>query len=99
MVKGSTPTFTLKLPVHTDSITYMQVVFVQGNECKLIVESDRIKYRTDCAVFTLEEWETLEFIPGEIAEIQVSFSTNAGQVFVSDIKKLAIQKKYPEDLY
>ena len=29
MVKGSTPTFTLKLPVHSDIITDIQVIFVQ----------------------------------------------------------------------
>ncbi len=99
MVKGSTPTFKLKLPVHSDSITYIQVVFVQGNECVLTVEEDRITYDGYYASFILEEWETLSFAPGVVAEIQLTVSTADGQVFVSDIKKLAIMKKYPEDLF
>jgi hypothetical protein len=98
MVKGSTPIFTLKLPVHTDTITYIQVVFVQGNDCVLTVEEDRMTYSGMYTSFTLEDWETLEFKSGVIADIQVSVSTNDGQTFVSDIKKLAVQKKYPEDL-
>ena len=98
MVKGSTPIFTLKLPVHTDTITYIQVVFVQGKDCVLTVEEDRMTYSGMYTSFTLEDWETLEFKSGVIADIQVSVSTNDGQTFVSDIKKLAVQKKYPEDL-
>ncbi len=98
MVKGSTPTFTLKLPIQTDVINYIEVVFVQKNNCVLTIEDDRITRSGAYVSFTLEEWETLEFAPGEIVEIQISFSTSNGQVFVSDIKKLAVQKKYPEDI-
>lgn len=99
MVKGSTPTFTLKLPVHTDIISDIQVVFVQENTCSLIVEADRMAFDGYFASFTLEEWETLEFAPGVIADLQFSLTTNEGKIYVSDIRKVAVKKKYPEDIY
>ncbi len=99
MVKGSTPTFTIKLPVHTDIINYIQVVFVQENTCSLIVDTDRMVLDGYFASFTLEEWETLEFAPGVIADLQFSLSTKDGKVYVSDIRKVAVQKKYPEDIF
>ncbi len=99
MVKGSTPTFTIKLPVHTDTINYIQAVFVQENTCSLIVETDRMVLDGNFASFTLKEWETLEFAPGVIADIQFSLSTKDGNVYVYDIRKIAVQKKYPEDIF
>lgn len=98
MVKGSTPTFTLKLPVHTDNVSSIQAVFVQDNECLLTLGIDRMTFSGVYSSFTLEEAETLKFAPGVIADMQVSLSTSDGQVFVSEIKKIAVQKKYPEDI-
>jgi hypothetical protein len=98
MVKGSTPTFTLKLPVHSDIITDIQVIFVQENIFSLTVEADRITLDGYFASFTLEDWETLEFAPGVIADLQFSLTTDEGKIFVSDIKKVAVKKKYPEDI-
>ncbi len=99
MYKGSTPTFILKLPVHADSITAMQVTFVQENNSMLSIDMERITLDSTYATFTLEEWETLEFVSGLIADIQLTIWTNDGKTIVSDIKKIAIQKKYPEDIY
>ncbi len=98
MVKGSTPTFTLKLPVHTDMLSAIQVIFVQGNTCSLTIDSDRMTFDGHFVTFTLEEWETLEFAPGVIADLQLSLTTNEGKIYVSDIKRVAVKKKYPEDI-
>ena len=98
MVKGSTPTFTLKLPVHSDMITYFDVIFVQENEHSLSVDKDRMTFDGYYASFTLEDWETLEFAPGVVAELQFTFGTKDGSVYVSDIRKVAVKKKYPEDI-
>ena len=98
MVKGSTPTFKLKLPVHTDIISTIQVIFVQENYSSLTVESDRMTFDGYYVTFKLEDWETLEFVPGVIADLQLSLSTIDGDVYVSDIKKVAVRKKYPEDI-
>ncbi len=99
MVKGSTPTFTLKLPVHTDVISYIEAILVQENECSLTIDSERMTFDGYYVSFTLEDWETLEFAPGVIAELQFSFGTSDGSVYVSDIRKVAVKKKYPEDIY
>ena len=98
MVKGSTPTFTLKLPVHTDIISFIEAIFVQGDEFSMSVDKDRMSFDGYCASFTLEDWETLEFVPGVIAELQISLSTTDGKVYVSDTKKISVRKKYPEDI-
>ena len=98
MVKGSTPTFRLKLPVHTDIITDIQAIFVQENESSLTIENDRMTFDGFYASFTLEDWETLEFVPGIIADLQVTLMTSDGKTYVSDIKKVAVRKKYPEDI-
>ncbi len=99
MVKGTTPTFCFALPFNTSSISYIQAVFVQNNDCILTVEDDRMTFDGYNVKFTLEEWETLSFAPNEPAEIQLSVSTYDGQVLVSDIRKTAVRKKYPEDIY
>ncbi len=98
MVKGSTPTFTLKLPIHTSAINFIQVMLVQENGHSLTVEGDRMTYNGYYASFTLEDWETLEFIPGIVADLQFTLGATDGNVYVSDIRKIAVKKKYPEDI-
>jgi hypothetical protein len=98
MVKGSTPTFKLKLPVHSDIINTIEVIFVQENHSSLTVEGDRMTFDGYFVSFKLEDWETLEFAPGVIADLQLTLSTKDGDVYVSDIKKVAVRKKYPEDI-
>ncbi|MBQ7779269.1 MAG: hypothetical protein IJ404_02140 [Clostridia bacterium] len=96
MVKGSTPTFTLKLPVHSDMITYLEAILIQENVWSIVIEHERFTFDGYYASFTLEDWETMEFDPG-IIELQMTFRTDDAKVYVSDIRKVALKKKYPED--
>ncbi|MBE6582185.1 MAG: hypothetical protein E7648_02850 [Ruminococcaceae bacterium] len=96
MVKGSTPTFTLKLPVHTDMITSLEAIIMQEDVWSLIIEHERFTFDGYYATFTLEDWETMEFEPG-IVELQITFRTDDAKVYVSDIRRIAMRKKYPED--
>ena len=98
MVKGSTPTFTLKLPVHTDIVNAITVIFVQDNGGSLMLDTERMTFDGYFVTFQLEEWETLEFTPGVIADLQFTFATTDGNVYVSEIRKVAVRKKYPEDI-
>ena len=98
MVKGSTPTFTLKLPVHTDMITSLEAIIVQEDIASLVIDHERFTFNGYYASFTLEDWESMDFTPGIVAELQMTFRTADGKVYVSDIRKVAIKKKYPEDI-
>ena len=99
MVRGSTPTFRLKLPVHTDIISDVQAYLVQENEASITVEHDRMALDGYYASFTLEDWETLELVPNVVADLQITVVTTDGKIYVSEIKKVAVRKKYPEDIY
>lgn len=96
MVKGSTPTFTLKLPVHSDMITSLEAILIQEDVWSIVIEHERFTFDGYYASFTLEEWETMEFDPG-VLELQITFRTEDTNVYVSDIRKVALKKKYPED--
>ena len=63
-----------------------------------IHEEMKKQYGVEDVSFKLEEWETLDFAPGVIADLQLTLSTKDGDVYVSDIKKVAVRKKYPEDI-
>lgn len=98
MVRGSTPTFTFKLPMAVSSLKSLDVVFVQNGASVLSFGLERMVFEDNCVSFTLEQEETLLFSAGSSAEVQLKAVTENGEVLMSDIRKTHVRKKYPEDI-
>lgn len=98
MVRGSTPTFTVLLPVNVSEIAALLVYFVQNDKLITTIRLERMITDEKEASFTLSEEETFAFSSNSNAEMQMTLHTKGGQVLVSQIKKIPIRKKYPEEI-
>lgn len=98
MRRGSTPTFRVNMPAHSSCFSDVTVVFVQNGNVILTIEHDFLTFEDYVLTFTLTEEQSFMFEAGHIAELQLRAVTTLGQVLVSDIKQIAIMKKYPEDI-
>ncbi len=97
MVKGTTPTIIFRLPVARDSITFAEAFILQSGNDMICIEEERMTFDDTTVSFKLEDWETMSFVPGINAEVQLTVATSDGSILVSDIKKIPVRKKYPED--
>lgn len=98
MVRGSTPTFTFKLPMSVSSLKSLDVIFIQNGKTVLSFGLERMIFEDNCVSFTLEEAETFLFCAGSNAEIQLKAVTENGDILISDTRKTHVRKKYPEDI-
>ena len=98
MRRGSTPTFTVNMPAHSSCFSDVTVVFVQNGNVILTIGNEDLSFDGYSLTFTLSEEQSFMFEAGHIAELQLRAQTTLGQVLVSDIKQIAIMKKYPEDI-
>jgi hypothetical protein len=71
---------------------------VQNGKVILTLSNDALSFNDYTLTFTLTEEQSFMFEAGHIAELQLRAQTTLGQVIVSDIKQIAIMKKYPEDI-
>lgn len=88
--RGTTPTHTYTLPVSDSAIdniyiTYAQygVTVVELTGDSVTITSDDTDSGTSTASVTLTQEQTLDFVGGSIAEIQVRFTTTSGVAFAS----------------
>jgi hypothetical protein len=86
------------MPAHSSCFSDVTVVFVQNGKVILTLSNDALSFNDYTLTFTLTEEQSFMFEAGHIAELQLRAQTILGQVIVSDIKQIAIMKKYPEDI-
>ena len=86
------------MPAHSSCFSEVTVVFVQNGKVILSLEDDALDFDGYSLTFTLTEEQSFMFEAGHIAELQLRANTTLGQIVVSDIKQIAITKKYPEDI-
>lgn len=97
MRRGSTPTFTISLPLDSSRFKDITVSMVQNGKNILSLPFSRITKDANKISFKLTEDETLLFEEGSNAELQLRAVETLGNVLISDVNKIAITKKYPED--
>ncbi len=98
MVKGSTPTFTVTLPFTVDELSSLSASFAQEGRTVAVIPHERMFLEGNIASFTLTEEESLCFVSGTVAELQLKAVALSGDVLISKVKKLPVYKKNP-DLY
>lgn len=96
MVKGSTPTFTITLPFETNELASLSASFAQEGRTVAVIPHERMFLEGNIASFTLTEEESLSFISGAVAELQLKAEALSGDVVISKIKKLPVYKRNPE---
>lgn len=97
MRRGSTPTFEIKMPTFASSFSDITVSMIQDGRLVLTVPFSSLTLKDKSILFTLSEEQTFLFNEGTNAEIQARATDNFGKILISDIKKIPIRKKYPED--
>lgn len=91
MIRGTTPTLTFKLPFDCSTIDLINISFAQHS--KVLLEKDYY----DCVIngneisVTLSEDDTLKFVSGEHAEIQIRVGIGE-QRFASQIMKMGVKR-------
>lgn len=97
MVRGSTPTFTVLLPIDVSNLSSLVFNFVQDGSRILSFGLERLATNGKEVSFVLSEEETLAFSADSMAEMQIKLETVYGEIMLSDIRKILVKKKYPED--
>jgi hypothetical protein len=75
----------------------LTAVFVQHGIELLRFEKEDMVLTDSEASFTLSVEDTMRFSPSIPAELQLRAESEDGKVTVSDIRTIAVRKKYPED--
>lgn len=96
MVRGSTPTFTCDLGTDSALFPSISATFVQEDTLTLLLPHDRMTLDGESVSFSLSEEETLAFAPGT-AELQLRVATEDGTILLSDIRRVAVRRRLPED--
>ncbi|MBQ7125112.1 MAG: hypothetical protein IJO00_01980 [Clostridia bacterium] len=97
MTRGSTPTFSFILPAHTSLFNEIEIFFVQNDSTVLTVTKNELDLKDYEVSFFMTEENSLKFEASVPAEIQIRLVTNDGVILVSEIRRIAIRKKYPVD--
>lgn len=95
MTRGSTPTFVFTLPSDTSVYSDIDIYFAQNGSVILDVTQDALTLSGNEVSFTMTEEESLKFTASVPAEIQIRLVTRNGRIFISEIRRIAVLKRYP----
>lgn len=95
MTRGSTPTFIFTLPADVPVYTGIDIYFAQNGEVILDRDITSLTLSGNEVSFTMSEAESLKFTACVPAEIQIRLVTGDGKIFISEIRRIAVLKKYP----
>ena len=95
MTRGSTPTFIFTLPADVSVYTGIDIYFAQNGEVILDRDITSLTLSGNEVSFTMSEAESLKFAACVPAEIQIRLVTGDGKIFISEIRRIAVLKKYP----
>lgn len=97
MTRGSTPTFVFTLPSDTSvySDIDIDIYFAQNGSVILDVTQAALTLSGNEVSFTMTEEESLKFTASVPAEIQIRLVTKDGRIFISEIRRIAVLKRYP----
>lgn len=95
MTRGSTPTFVFTLPSDTSVYSDIDIYFAQNGSVILDVTQAALTLSGNEVSFTMTEEESLKFTASVPAEIQIRLVTRDGRIFISEIRRIAVLKRYP----
>lgn len=95
MTRGSTPTFVFTLPSDTSVYSDIDIYFAQNGSVILDVTQAALTLSGNEVSFTMTEEESLKFTASVPAEIQIRLVTKDGRIFISEIRRIAVLKRYP----
>lgn len=95
MTRGSTPTFVFTLPSDTSVYSDIDIYFSQNGSVILDVTQAALTLSGNEVSFTMTEEESLKFTASVPAEIQIRLVTRDGRIFISEIRRIAVLKRYP----
>ncbi len=97
MIRGSTPTFCFVLPMTASHFSTIDVIFVQNGSEILSIGKDAMTLNGNELSFRINESDSLRFAASSDAACQIRLTTEDGTVLLSEIRRIPIRKKFPED--
>lgn len=86
MIRGTTPTHTFEIPVSTDSIDKLEILYAQRDEPLFIKKKEDCELSGKSIQVTLSQEDTLKFNCSYMwVQIQLRIKTLDGNVSVSDL--------------
>lgn len=85
MIRGTTPVHTFTLPLDTQMVKSIQIIYAQRGEVKLLRGSDDVKMSGNEVTVTLTQEDTLAFDHEQRVEIQVRVLTLGGEALASNV--------------
>ena len=98
MIRGTTPTHVYTLPFDCSVITALRINYAQHDERLFCKDKDDCVCDGNEVKCTLTQEDTLKFQCGEYAQVQIKVLTNGGEVLVSEIIKVLVEKCIDEDV-
>lgn len=92
MRQGTTPLHEFVLPMSTDILQEIEIVYAQGGRTVMCLHMKDMDCEGNKAIYRLTQEDTFHFGDGGNVEIQVRVKTNDGNVLGSDSIYLTVDK-------
>lgn len=92
MIRGSTPTHNFKLPIETDKIEKIRILYAQDDTVLFVKEIDDCKCDGCNVSVTLTQEETFKFNCKKLVQIQLRIKTINGDVIPSKETLVSVEK-------
>lgn len=98
MRRGTTPIHRFTLPVKTEEISKIRVLYAQNGKL-ILTKQDEVTYESGRAVVTLTQEDTLLFKSGTMAEIQLRIITTDGDVLASNVLTVRVKRLLEDEVF
>ena len=88
MMRGTTPTHSFVLPIETDTIKTVQIVYRQNGSIKLEKGNDDCTLEGNTVTLKLTQEDTFAFADNACVEVQIRVLTKDGDALASGVKRI-----------
>lgn len=92
MIRGSTPTHNFKLPIETDTLDKIRIIYAQDDNILFVKEKDDCTCDGSTISVKLTQEETFKFDCKKSVQIQIRVKTINGDVIPSKEKLVSVEK-------
>ena len=98
-IRGTTPTHTFELPIALDFVRYLTITYKQDGEVLVKRRLEDCDVHENIVAVTLDQQESLSFLPDEIAEVQLKLLTKGGRVVASPTYRIAVEDALDTEVF
>jgi hypothetical protein len=98
-IRGTTPTHTFELPIALDFVRDLTITYKQNGEVLVKRRLEDCDIHENIVAVTLDQQESLSFLPNEIAEVQLKLLTEGGRVVASPTYRIAVEDALDTEVF